>query len=94
MMMLGTQRNWDKVLVLSTVKLCYTTMIFQHVTLSFRHEMNTILSLELSVCINLLCFIFETIKFKTWIPDQCFEQDALLKRNQKFVAVCSQRSFD
>ena len=91
-MLLATERNWDDDLVLSTVKLCYATMVFQHVTPSFRHEMqNTILSLELSVCISLLCFIYETIEFKTWIPDQCFVHDALFERNQKFVAVGSQQ---
>ena len=90
--LLATERNWDDDLVLSTVKLCYTTMVFQHVTPSFRHEMqNTILNLELSVCISLLHFIYETIEFKTWIPDQCFVHDALFERNQKFVAVCPQQ---
>ena len=52
---------------------------------------NTILGLELPVFIGLLRFIRKTICFKTSIPDQCLILDALFKRNQKYVAVCSQR---
>ena len=61
-MVLATERNWDNDLFLLTVKLCYATMVFQHVTPSFYHELqNTTLSLELALCISLSCFICETI---------------------------------
>ena len=70
----------------------YRIMLIEDGPLCVWREMrNTGLHLELSVFFNQLGFISKEIDFKTWIPDQCFMRDVLFKRNQRYVAVCSQR---